>query len=98
MELNARHIASDFLNAIGTYDFEGTLIGDKANSVVFDNSKLKRAVPDFTATVRADQGIRRTVEYVLAHEDCQKADPEFDSWCDRVIAAYDKLTIDSKEK
>ena len=98
VELNARHITSDFLNAIGPYDFEGTLIGDKANTVVFDNSKLKRAVPDFTATVRADQGIRRTVEYVLAHEECQKADPEFDSWCDRVIAAYDKLTNDLKEK
>lgn len=98
VELNARHIPSEFLNAIGPYDFEGTLIGDKANTVVFDNSKLRRAVPDFTATVRADQGIRRTVEYVLAHEDCQKADPDFDSWCDKVIAAYDRLTNELKEK
>ena len=98
VELNARHISSEFLNAIGPYDFEGTLIGDKANTVVFDNSKLRRAVPDFTATVRADQGIRRTVEYVLAHEDCQKADPDFDSWCDKVIAAYDRLTNELKEK
>ena len=98
VELNARQIPSEFLNAIGPYDFEGTLIGDKANTVVFDNSKLRRAVPDFTATVRADQGIRRTVEYVLAHEDCQKADPDFDSWCDKVIAAYDRLTNELKEK
>ncbi|SEK73467.1 Nucleoside-diphosphate-sugar epimerase [Ruminococcus sp. YRD2003] len=98
VKLNARHISSEFLNAIGPYDFEGTLIGDKANTVVFDNSKLKRAVPDFTATVRADQGIRRTVEYVLAHEECQKADPDFDSWCDKVIAAYDRLTNELKEK
>ncbi len=98
VKLNARHISSEFLNAIGPYDFEGTLIGDKANTVVFDNSKLKRAVPDFTATVRADQGIRRTIEYVLAHEECQKADPEFDKWCDRVIAAYDKLSNELKEK
>lgn len=98
VKLNARHISSEFLNAIGPYDFEGTLIGDKVNTVVFDNSKLKRAVPDFTATVRADQGIRRTIEYVLAHEECQKADPEFDKWCDRVIAAYDKLSNELKEK
>ena len=92
VKLNARHISSEFLNSIGPYDFEGTLIGDKANTVVFDNSKVKRAVPDFIATVRADQGIRRTVKYVLEHEDCQKSDPEFDNWCDKVIAAYDKLT------
>ncbi|MCR5707972.1 MAG: SDR family oxidoreductase [Ruminococcus sp.] len=98
VKLNARHISSEFLNAIGPYDFEGTLIGDKANTVVFDNSKLKRAVPDFKATVRADQGIRRTVEYVLTHEECQKADPDFDKWCDKVIAAYDRLTNELKEK
>ena len=98
VKLNARHISSEFLDSIGPYDFEGTLTGDKANTVVFDNSKLKRAVPDFTATVRADQGIRNTVEHVLAHKECQKDDPEFDSWCDRVIKAYDKLINEIKEK
>ena len=67
------------------------LIGDKANSVVFDNSKIKRLVPDFKAEVTAREGIRRTVEYVLAHEECQKADEEFDAWCDGAIAAVKKL-------
>ena len=98
VELNARHISSEFLHAIGPYDFEGTLTGDKANTVVFDNSKLKRAVPGFTATVRADQGIRRTVEYVLARPECQKEDPDFDRWCDKVIEAYDKLADELKER
>lgn len=98
VRLNARHISSEFLHAIGPYDFEGTLTGDKANTVVFDNSKLKRAVPGFTATVRADQGIRNTVGYVLAHPECQREDPDFDSWCDRVIAAYDKLADELKER
>ena len=98
VRLNARHISSEFLHAIGPYDFEGTLTGDKANTVVFDNSKLKRAVPGFTASVRADQGIRNTVGYVLAHPECQREDPDFDSWCDRVIAAYDKLADELKER
>ena len=98
VRLNARHISSEFIHAIGPYDFEGTLTGDKANTVVFDNSKLKRAVPGFTASVRADQGIRNTVGYVLAHPECQREDPDFDSWCDRVIAAYDKLTDELKER
>ena len=84
------YVSSDFLQAVSDYDFEGGLIGDKANTVVFDNSKLKRAVPGFTATVRMDQGIRKTVEYVLAHEECQVPDEEFDAWCDRVIAALEK--------
>lgn len=89
VELNACHIPSDWLNAVGPYDFEGTLIGDKANTVVFDNSKIKRAVPGFVAEVRADQGLRSTIRYVLAHKDCQNEDPEFDEWCDKAVAAME---------
>ncbi len=90
VEFKPYYVPSDFLQAVSNYDFEGGLIGDKANTVVFDNSKLKRAVPGFCATVRMDQGIKKTVEYVLAHEEYQIADDEFDTWCDRVIAALEK--------
>ncbi|MBR5126955.1 MAG: SDR family oxidoreductase, partial [Roseburia sp.] len=54
VELHAYHVATDFLASTGKYDLTGSLIGDKANSVVFDNTKLKRAVPDFVATTRFD--------------------------------------------
>lgn len=94
VELHAYHVSSEFLSAAGDkygYDFEGSLIGDKAVSVVFDNSKLKRAVPDMRTTVRFDQGVRIALEYVLSHpEECQIEDPEFDSWCDRVIDSLEK--------
>ena len=89
VEFKPYYVPSDFLHAVSNYDFEGSLIGDKANSVVFDNSKLKKAVPDFVATVRYDQGIRSTIEYVLAHEEFQIPDPEFDTWCDKVINALE---------
>ncbi|MBO5114184.1 MAG: SDR family oxidoreductase [Lachnospiraceae bacterium] len=90
VKLNAVHVASEFLDACSDYDFAGSLLGDKANTVVFDNSKLKRLVPGFTATVRADQGIRSTIEYVLSHPECQVEDPAFDTWCDRVIEALEE--------
>lgn len=90
VKLNAVHVASEFLDACSDYDFAGSLLGDKANTVVFYNSKLKRLVPGFTATVRADQGIRSTIEYVLSHPECQVEDPEFDDWCDRVIEALEE--------
>jgi len=91
VELKPYYAPSDFLHKCAPqYDFLGSLIGDKANSVVFDNSKLKRLVPGFTAVKRFDQGVRETVEYVLAHKELQVIDPEFDAWCDRVIAALDK--------
>lgn len=90
VELKPYYVPSDFLHATGKYDFEGSLIGDKASSVVFDNSKIKRAVPDFVATVRFDTGVRKTIEYILSHEECQVEDKEFDEWCDKVIEAMEK--------
>ena len=71
------HIPSDAL-AKASIEFEGALLGDKSNTVIFDNSKLKRLVPGFTATVRYDQGVRKTIEYILNHKELQKPDPEFE--------------------
>lgn len=85
VKLNAYHVASEFLAAVSDYDYTGSLIGDKANSVVFDNTKLKRAVPDFHPTVRFEEGIRDTIAYVMSHPELQEEDPEFDAWCDKVI-------------
>ena len=85
--LSAVHVSSEFLDACSEYDLKGSLIGDKANTVVFDNTKLKNLVPGFTAQVRYDQGIKRTIDYVLSHPECQREDPEFDAWCDAVIEA-----------
>lgn len=86
------HVASDFLVATSpkTWDFEGNLIGDKSVTVIFDCSKLKRAVPGFCATTPFHEGVRRCVAHILAHPELQTEDPEFDAWCDRVIAAQEK--------
>ena len=46
-------------------------------------------MPGFQATVRFEQGVRRTIDYILAHPECQQEDPAFDAWCDRVIAAVE---------
>ena len=85
------HVASDFLATTSPkeWDFTGNLLGDKAATVVFDCSKLKRAVPGFQATTRFDEGVRRCVAYILAHPELQEEDPEFDAWCERIIAAQE---------
>ena len=94
VELKAYHVSTDFLAAAGDkygYDYTGSLKGDKSVSVVFDNSKLKRVVPDMRTNVRFDMGVKIALDYVLTHpEECQCDDPEFDEWCDRVIAALEK--------
>jgi len=88
--LKAIHVSSEFLARTGPdYNYMGSLIGDKAVSVIFDNSKLKRLVPDFYARVRFDEGIRQTIEYILSHPEFQEEDPEFDMFCDRVVSAME---------
>ncbi len=83
------YVSSDFLASVDKWNFRGALLGDKAVSVVFDNSRLKSAVPGFKATVNFDEGVRRTIEYILSHPECQVEDAEFDEWCDKVIASLE---------
>ena len=92
VELKPYYVSSAFLAkaAPSEYDFEGNLLGDKSVTVVFDCTKLKRAVPGFKAVVRFDEGVRRCVAYLKAHPELQVEDPEFDAWCDRVIAAQEQ--------
>mgnify|MGYP002511017016 CR=1 FL=1 len=91
-ELKPCYVSSEFIASASPagWDLRGGMLGDKSNSVVFDNTKLKRLVPDFTATVRFDQGARKVLDYIRTHPECQKSDPEFDRWCDRVIAAQEE--------
>lgn len=89
VKLNAYYVPSDFLAKTSNYDFTGSLIGDKSNSVVFDNSKVKRAVPDFVATTRLDMGIKLAIDNILSKPELQVEDPEFDEWCDKVIDALE---------
>jgi nucleoside-diphosphate-sugar epimerase len=90
VKLRPVHIATDVL-AAGYGEFFGSLIGDKANSVIFDNTKIKRAVPGFTAAVRFDQGVRRTIDYIYSHPECQKPDPAFDAWTDGMIERQETM-------
>jgi len=91
VKLNAVHVATDFLAAASQnrYDFLGGLTGDKSNTVVFDNTKLKRLVPGFCQQVSISEGIRATVANVLAKPELQQEDKEFDEWCDNVIEAQE---------
>ena len=89
IEPNVYHVASDFLIALNP-GYEGNLLGDKAYSVVFDNSKIKRLVPNFCATIRFDTGVKWSVENYLNKPEMQKDDAEFDLFCDRVVQACEK--------
>jgi nucleoside-diphosphate-sugar epimerase len=83
------HIASDYLVAC-VPDMLGSLVGDKAVSTVFDNSKIKRFVPEYAATVRFVEGIRRTIAWFDADPQRRQVDAEADARYDKLIDVYQK--------
>lgn len=93
VELNPYYVSSAYLADVGRaagYDFAGSLLGDKAVSVVFDNAKLKRIVPEMRTNVPFSEGVRKALQYILSHPaECQRTDPDFDHFCDQVIAAQE---------
>lgn len=97
VEFKPYYVSSRFLADASNYDYEGGLIGDKANTVVFDNSKLKSVVPDFESTVSFEEGVKKTIENVLSKKELQIEDPEFDKWCDRLIDILEKAKKEIKE-
>jgi nucleoside-diphosphate-sugar epimerase len=83
------HIASDFITAC-LPEFAGGLHGDKAHSAVFDNSKIKRFVPDFVATTRFRDGMACSVKWFDADPARQEIDAAANTAWDKLIAAYER--------
>ncbi len=95
---NLVHIPADLLAAWDN-TYTGTLIGDKINSTVFDNSKIKRFVPDFDCKVTWAEGIKRTIAWFDADRARQTIDREADQKWDKIISAYEKaMPVNSQDK
>ena len=76
---------------IAAYDKEigDSLLGDKSHSMIFDNSKIKRVVPDFTATIPFSQGAEEIMAWFDADRSRQVIDKTLDCQMDEIIAAYE---------
>ena len=86
-QLNAAHIPSELIAA---YDpaWGAGLLGDKSASMIFDNSKIKRVVPDFVCTIPFSRGAEEIIAWYKADPARQKVDEAFNALCDRIISAY----------
>jgi nucleoside-diphosphate-sugar epimerase len=91
-ELNAVHIATDFLcrtaEKMGNPGMWGQLMGDKAHSVIFDNTKIKRFVPGFVATIPFRQGIRKTIDWYDADPARKVISGANNKMLDELLQAY----------
>ena len=84
------HIPSE---QIAAYDarWGAGLLGDKAHSMVFDNTKIKRLVPDYVATIPFRQGAAEIVAWYERHPEAQQVDEQRDRLIDTMIGAYEAV-------
>ena len=84
---NLVHIPSEFIARVAP-DLGAGLLGDKAWSVIFDNTKIKTFVPGYQAVIPFREGIRRTLAWYAANPARRWIDPAVDAELDRILAAY----------
>lgn len=90
---NIVHIPSEFIAQVDPEMGPG-LIGDKMWSVIFDNTKVKRLVPDYVARIPFHEGIARTLAWFQADPGRMVVAPEDDARVDRIISAYGHMQND----
>ncbi len=85
------HVPSDLIAAFDP-ELGAGLLGDKAHSMIFDNSKIRRLVPDFNPRIPFWQGAREILAWYDADPRRRAVDPYFDALQDRLIAAIEGIT------
>ncbi len=81
------HIPSDFIAAFDP-DWGASLLGDKAHSMIFDNGKIRRLVPDFAATIPFARGAEEIIAWYDADPARRRVDETLNATMDRIISAY----------
>ncbi len=80
------HVPSEVINVYHA-EWGASLLGDKAHSVIFDNTKVRRLVPDFVATIPFAQGAQEMVDWFDADPARRAIDESWNALLDRMIAA-----------
>ncbi|HYK32487.1 MAG TPA: SDR family oxidoreductase [Streptosporangiaceae bacterium] len=81
------HVPSDAIAAADP-DWGASLLGDKAHSLVFDNSKLRAIVPGYHASIPFEDGAREIVAWYDEDPSRQRSDPRLEETIDKLISIY----------
>ncbi len=81
------HVPSEIIH---TYDREWgeSLLGDKTHSMIFDNSKIKRFVPDFAAAIPFSRGAGEIIAWYDADSSRKVVDEQLDRTISRIVADW----------
>jgi len=86
VEAHIIHVPSDTIAAFDQKLGE-SLLGDKAHSRFFDNSKIRSLVPDFQCRIPFSQGAREIIAWFDENPARQQIDENYNALCDRIIDA-----------
>ena len=81
------HVPSDEI-ATTDHEWGASLLGDKAHSMVFDNSKIRSVSPGFVATIPYERGAREVVDWFTADPARQQVNLAHDAQLDRLVERY----------
>ncbi len=81
------HVPSDAIAAVDP-EWGAGLLGDKAHSMIFDNTKVRRLVPDFVARIPFHQGAREILDWYDEDPGRRHVDEAMDATMDRLVTAY----------
>lgn len=84
------HIPSDFIARV-LPDRAAGLLGDKAHSVVFDNTKIKRLVPHFVAKIPLHRGMEMSVDWYERNPEKKVSDPAAEEEMEKLLSLWSKL-------
>ena len=84
------HLPSDFI-ARYHEEFGAGLLGDKSHSMLFDNSRIKRYVPDFSAVVPFEEGAKEIADWYHDRSGPLNIDTDLDTTMDQMIADYESI-------
>jgi nucleoside-diphosphate-sugar epimerase len=87
VEAKLVHVPSDAIAAADP-EWGAGLLGDKAHSMVFDNTKVRRLVPDYTAVIPFAQGAREIMDWYDADPGRQQVDEAMNATMDKLVAQY----------
>ncbi|MET3637432.1 SDR family oxidoreductase [Curtobacterium oceanosedimentum] len=86
-DLQIVHVPSDAIDALDA-DWGASLLGDKANTSVFDNTKVQTLVPEFAQTTSIRQGAREIVAWFDADPSRQVTDERLDGLMDQLVERW----------
>ena len=84
------HVPSDIINRFDE-EWGAGLLGDKQHSMIFDNTKIKRLVPEFVATIPFHQGVHEIIEWYDADPARRVIDEKLDQTMDKIVEAFSKI-------